>query len=247
MITAERLDPIFTAAGSDYDREALRLHLERYEFAATLVADKRVVDCACGTGYGSEMLALAGAAEVIGVDIDDAAVSFARENHSHERVSYQISDASTFNPPFAPDVWISLETVEHLVDPRAYLRAAYDRLAPGGLLIASVPTTVSTDGNPFHRTDFTRRSWRRLLASTGFEAENELIQVHRFRVRQIFGGKRGERQRQIRRNLLGYYVSHPGVAWARFALTVQRGLVHEYTTVVARRSPSAGGTAGRLT
>ena len=246
MITAERLDPLFTATGSDYDREALRLHLERYEFAATLVADRRVVDCACGTGYGSEILARAGAAVVIGVDIDAAAVAFACENHVHERVSYQVADASGYTPPFRPEVWVSLETIEHLPDPKVYLRATRDRLGPGGVLIASVPTTVSTDGNPFHRTDFTRRSWHRLLASTGFAVEDELLQEHRFSLRQIFGGERGERQRQVRRNLLAYYASHPGVAWARFALTARRGLVHEYTTVVARCTPGAGTGSGSL-
>lgn len=246
MITAERLDPLFTATGSDYDREALRLHLERYEFAAARAVNRLTVDCACGTGYGSEILARAGATQVIGVDIDAAAVAFARENHSHERVAYQVADASSFSPPFLPEVWVSLETVEHLPNPAAYLRATHDRLAPDGLLIASVPTTVSTDGNPFHRTDFTRRSWHRLLASSGFAVEDELLQEHRFSMRQIFGDKRGERQRQIRRNLITYYASHPGVAWARFALTVRRGLVHEYTTVVARRAPGVADSSGRL-
>ena len=246
MITAERLDPLFTATGSDYDREALRLHLERYEFAATMVANRRVVDCACGTGYGSEILARAGAAVVVGVDIDDAAIAFAHQNHAHDRISYQAADASSYTPPFIPEVWVSLETVEHLPDPEAYLRATRDRLAPSGLLIASVPTTVSTDGNPFHRTDFTRRSWRRLLAATGFKVEKELFQEHRFSMRQIFGGERGERQRQVRRNLLAYYLLNPGVAWARFALTMRRGLVHEYTTVVARCTSGAGRSSARI-
>lgn len=245
MITAERLDPLFTATGSDYDREAVRLHLERYEFAAGLVVSRRAVDCACGTGYGSEILARAGAREVIGVDIYSAAIEFAREHHSHERIAYHVADASSYTPPFAPEVWVSLETIEHLPDPRGYLLATHDRLAPDGLLIASVPTTVSTDGNPFHRTDFTHRSWHRLLTSTGFVVEDELLQEHRFSMRQIFGGERGERQRQVRQNLLAYYVLHPGVAWARFALTVRRGLIHEYTTVVARRTPGAGKNIGR--
>lgn len=236
MITAERLDPLLTATGSSYDREALRLHLERYEFAATHAADRHVVDCACGTGYGSEILARAGAASVLGVDIDEAAVAFARQQHPHERVSYTVADAAAYEPPLAPEVWVTLETVEHLADPEAYLRATWLRLAPDGLLIASVPTTVSTDGNPFHRTDFTRKSWHRLLATTGFVAEDELVQTHRFKLRQIFGSERGERQRGVRRNLLAYYAAHPAVACARLALTARRGLVHEYTTVVARRT-----------
>jgi 2-polyprenyl-3-methyl-5-hydroxy-6-metoxy-1,4-benzoquinol methylase len=244
MITAERLDPLLTATGSDYDREALRLHLERYEYAAARVEDKRVVDCACGTGYGSATLARAGATTVVGVDIDDAAVAYARRHHAHERVTYVVGDATTYMPPFLPEVWVTLETVEHLADPEAYLRAAWSRLAPDALLIASVPTTVSTDGNPFHRTDFTRKRWHRLLAVTGFVAEDELVQTHRYSLKQIFGSERGERQRQMRRNLLAYYAAHPSVAWARVALTARRGLVHEYTTVVARRAAQPHGSEG---
>ncbi len=235
MITAERLDPLLTAAGSDYDREALRLHLERYEFAATHVGERRVVDCACGTGYGSAILADAGAAVVVGVDIDSSAVAFASQHHARLSISYELADATAYAPPFAPDLWVTLETVEHLPDPAAYLRATWTRLAPDALLIASVPTTVSTDGNPFHLTDFTRASWHRLLAATGFVVEDELVQTHRYSLKQIFGAERGERQREVRRNLLGYYFTHPSVAWARAALTARRGFVHEYTTVVARR------------
>jgi len=244
MITAERLDPLLTTAGSDYDREALRLHLERYEFAAARARDRLVVDCACGTGYGSAMLAGAGAASVVGVDIEESAVAFASRHHAHERISYVAADATAYIPPFAPNLWVTLETVEHLPDPEAYLRATWARLAPDALLIASVPTTVSTDGNPFHLTDFTRASWRRLLAATGFVAEDELVQTHRYTLKQIFGAERGERQRQVRRNLLGYYVAHPSVAWARVSLTARRGLVHEYTTVVARRAARPEGAGG---
>lgn len=240
MITAERLDPLYCSSGSDYDREAVRLHVERYEFAAMYVRDKNVVDCACGTGYGSEILARAGARCVTGVDIDSMAVDFARRHHPHEHTSYVLDDALSYTPDEKPDVWVSLETVEHLHDPEAYLRATRSRLVPNGLLIASVPTTVSTDGNPFHLHDFTRGSWHGLLASTGFSIEDQLTQEHRFSLGQIFGSERGARQGQVRRGLLAYYASHPEVAWARLTLTLRRGFVHEYTTIVARRRPMPG-------
>jgi SAM-dependent methyltransferase len=235
VFTAERIDPLFADSGSEYDRYSANLHVERYEFASKHVTGKLVVDCACGTGYGSALLARAGAREVVGVDIDGPAIAFARANHSAPRVSYHVADALQFQPSVAPDVWISLETVEHLSNPLGYLEAVHRRLAENGLLIASVPTTVSTDGNPFHRVDFTRRSWRRTVAAAGFQITNELIQEQRFSLGQILGQSRGERQQQARTNLLGYYLAHPGVAWARFALTVTRGFVNEYLTVVASR------------
>lgn len=247
MVTAERIDPILVEGGSAYDRQALRLHLERYEFASRIVDGKRVVDCACGTGYGAEMMARSGASTVIGVDLDPGAIEYAETNHRHPSVSYVAADALEYKPVFAPDVWVSFETIEHLPEPARYLTRVYENLAEGGLLIASVPTTVSTDGNPYHLTDFTRRSWRRLLSSTGFSVESEHLQEHRYSLSDIFGSSRGERQKQVRAGVFRYYVSHPKVALARAALTMTRGLVHEYSTVVARRTSSAGKAASRPT
>jgi len=53
-------------------------HLVRYEWAGGLAQGRRVLDAGCGTGYGAEMLAAAGAASVIGVDVAAAVVEAAR-------------------------------------------------------------------------------------------------------------------------------------------------------------------------
>lgn len=233
MLTSERIDPTLLPPDSAYDRESMALHVERYAYARGYVRDVRVVDCACGTGYGSEILADGGARSVSGVDIDAAAIDFAREHHARENITYCVGDAFTFQPGEPPDVWVTLETVEHLPDPERYLRAVRERLAPGGILIASVPTTVSTDGNPFHLHDFSRASWRRLVSRCGFVIEDELVQTHRYQLGQILDWKRGG-EREVRRSVLGFYLAHPGVALRRLLLTLTRGFVHEYTTVVAR-------------
>ena len=49
-------------------------HVHRYAFARRYAAGRRVLDVACGEGYGSAMLARA-AREVVGVDIDAATVA----------------------------------------------------------------------------------------------------------------------------------------------------------------------------
>ena len=51
-------------------------HWHRYCVALSAVAGKRVLDAACGEGYGSWLLAGA-AAEVVGVDIDHSAIAHA--------------------------------------------------------------------------------------------------------------------------------------------------------------------------
>lgn len=234
LISIERIDPLLVKPEDVFNQETLRLHLERYEFAVPYVKGKSVIDCACGTGYGSEMLERGGARSVIGVDISDEALDFARRFHAHAQVEFCQGDALTFKPLIPPDVWVTLETVEHLDDPMGYLDAIHGRLAPGGLLIASVPSTVSTDGNPFHRHDFTGRSWRAMVERAGFKIENELQQSQRFTLKDIFGHKRGARQ-TVQRSLIHFYLTHPRVAVARVSLTLTKGLVNEYLVVAARR------------
>lgn len=231
----ERIDPLLVGPDASFDQATLRLHVARYEFAARFAAGRTAVDCACGTGYGSAILADAGARAVTGVDLSDEAVAYARAHHARPAARFVVADAMTWAPDAAPDLWVSLETIEHLPDPAAYVRAVARRLVPGGLLVASVPTTVSTDGNPYHLTDFTPRSWHALLAGAGFRVEEEVRQVQRFTLGDVFGGGRGARQR-AERSLAGFYLRHPGVAVARAALTLTRGLVNEYSVVAARRA-----------
>src|SRR5262245_34302247 len=50
-------------------------HKQRYEWAANYCQGKTVLDAACGTGYGSEILRQSGAAKVIGVDLALDAIS----------------------------------------------------------------------------------------------------------------------------------------------------------------------------
>jgi 2-polyprenyl-3-methyl-5-hydroxy-6-metoxy-1,4-benzoquinol methylase len=232
--TLERIDPLVADSGTSFDRQTLALHLERYRFAEGFVKGRVVVDCACGTGYGSEMLAEGGAAIVFGVDISEEAVRFARIHHAHPNVRYCVADAISFEPPQTPDVWVTLETIEHLLEPSRYLQTIRQRLPVKGMLIASVPTTVSTDGNPFHRHDFSRTSWRSLLEQHGFVIAEELAQEQRFHLRQILG-RDGATRQQLKRNLLSFYARNPRVAWARLALTFTRGFVNEYVVAAAQK------------
>ena len=57
-------------------REIRHEHLHRYVFARALCGGARVLDAACGEGYGSALLAGA-AKQVTGVDLDKATVAHA--------------------------------------------------------------------------------------------------------------------------------------------------------------------------
>ena len=58
-------------------------HLIRYELAKEFVKDKTVLDIACGSGYGTKILAEAGAREVEGIDISEEAIISARKNYEN--------------------------------------------------------------------------------------------------------------------------------------------------------------------
>ena len=58
-------------------------HIQRYLFAANFVADKTVLDVACGEGYGSGLLS-SRAARVVGLDIDRPAIAAATERYRRE-------------------------------------------------------------------------------------------------------------------------------------------------------------------
>lgn len=114
-----------------------RHHLERYAFAAAR-AEERILDAACGTGYGSRVLLDGGRGPVTGVDIEPEALALARRHYPGP--NYTMADVTDL--PFADASFgtvVSLETLEHLEEPEAALAEFRRVLAPQGLLIASVP------------------------------------------------------------------------------------------------------------
>jgi ubiquinone/menaquinone biosynthesis C-methylase UbiE len=146
----ERMLPEFTDTYTFWE------HIYRYAFASHFVREKRVLDIACGEGYGAAALQKAGAAHVIGVDISEAACLHARSKYgidARKGTAEQIplGDGSV-------DVVISFETIEHVPNPGRFLDECARVLAPGGMLIISTPNK-SVYGrlvqNPFHCSEMT--------------------------------------------------------------------------------------------
>ncbi|MFC4819468.1 class I SAM-dependent methyltransferase [Dokdonella ginsengisoli] len=121
-------------------REIWYEHWHRYAFARPLAAGKRVLDAACGEGYGSALLADV-AADVIGVDVDEATIGHARMRYGAKpRLRYERADAT--NLPFADksfDVIVSFETLEHLAAQEELLAGFARVLADDGVLVISSP------------------------------------------------------------------------------------------------------------
>jgi 2-polyprenyl-3-methyl-5-hydroxy-6-metoxy-1,4-benzoquinol methylase len=116
-------------------------HLARYRYAMQMVRGKRVADIACGTGYGTQMLAKAGAQSVHGMDLSVEAVEFCRENYNAPNVTYSVANAQKLaaigDSEF--DLVVSFETIEHLPEVEAYVEEMARILRPGGRFLVSTP------------------------------------------------------------------------------------------------------------
>ncbi|HVR05181.1 MAG TPA: class I SAM-dependent methyltransferase [Solirubrobacteraceae bacterium] len=130
-------------------------HLVVYRWIAARVGGLRVIDMACGEGYGSDVLAGAGAAEVVGVDANPEAHEHARLRYRRPNLSFARDLIETFSAP--ADAVVFLQTIEHLQDPGAALEHFRGLVGSGGVVYVSTPNvlTLAPKGaprsdNPWH-------------------------------------------------------------------------------------------------
>jgi SAM-dependent methyltransferase len=230
----ERLTPDRLAETGATGLATLALHLERYEFAAKHLAPGRVLDLACGVGYGTRLLAERSGQPVLGVDLSPAAIDYARQRYGGPGIEFQVSDALRFRDAQGFASIVSLETVEHLPEPGRFLAAMATLLRPGGTFIASVPTTPSTDVNPHHLHDFTERSFRAAVSVHGLREVECMRQVQRVPLGAVLGRSEA-RMSDLRPNLPAWYLRHPLALLRRLAATLRHGFTNHYVTIAWRK------------
>ncbi len=150
-------------------REIWYEHWHRYAFARRLATGRRVLDAACGEGYGSAMLSVV-AADVVGIDLDETAVAHARSRYAAlPRLRYECGDATTL--PFADgsfDLVVSFETLEHLAAQEELLQGFARVLTDDGVLVISSPdkrtySELAGFRNEFHVRELYRQELLALL------------------------------------------------------------------------------------
>jgi len=123
-------------------------HIERYRLAGKyILAGSRVLDAACGSGYGSAFLK---DCDYVGIDLDGSVLQYASQNYSGVFEQIPIQEVAKLGEF---DAIISYETLEHLDNPQTGMSALISCLKPGGRLVLSFPLNHPDD--IYHKTVFT--------------------------------------------------------------------------------------------
>ena len=120
--------------------DILREHLARYNFAKEFVQGLSVIDAACGSGYGKEIL---NAKEYFGVDVSLEAVEYATKKYGE---GYSVENLENgISKEFDVDAVVSFETIEHLEDPSNFLNWVKEH---SKMFVFSIPINMPSE---FHK------------------------------------------------------------------------------------------------
>ena len=164
-----------------------RRHVAVYEWIGGHCEGKRVVDLACGEGYGSDLLARR-AAEVVGVDANADAHEHARLRYRRPNLTFERGLVEEFDRPM--DAVVFLQTIEHIHEPAPLL----DRIAstapiafistPNRLTLA--PPGAEKSDNPWHLREYDAVQYRALLEPHFDEVELlGLFHARKLRVHEL--------------------------------------------------------------
>ena len=131
-------------------------HEARYRWAASAMGEWDVLDAGCGVGYGTQILAEAGATRVVGLDLSPEAVEDAvfRAGSIAEFVVGDLQDLPF--PPHSFDAVVCFEAIEHVERGDLVLDGFRRILRPRGVLLLSSPNrNVYMPGNPYRDHEYT--------------------------------------------------------------------------------------------
>ena len=141
-------------------------HLIVYEWIRRQVGGLRVVDMACGEGYGADVLSRS-AASVVGVDANPEAHEHARARYTRPGLRFVRDMIQTFSEPC--DAIVFLQTIEHVQEPGELLEH-FKRISdvvyvstPNVLTLA--PPGAERSGNPWHVHEYRAAEFRALLGA----------------------------------------------------------------------------------
>ena len=202
------------------DQANFHNHLARYQFALRWIRPGTdVLETACGTGYGSQLIASV-AKRVLATDYSPLAIDYARRHFASPNLRFEVMDCNEWHVlPASYDCIVSFEVLEHLPNQVEYLRNCASALRPGGILLISTPNRSTAQihmrsiqqVNEFHIGELNLTQFRSLLGQVfprftiygqrrqgnAIYAALRALDVWNLRLRLIPSRKRDEMQRHF--------------------------------------------------
>jgi ubiquinone/menaquinone biosynthesis C-methylase UbiE len=206
-------------------------HLERYLFASAFVSGKRVLDIACGEGYGSKILSEANASSVLGCDILADNITHAINKYKSPRLEFKVKNITKPLSEGEFDIITCFETIEHVDDFKSALDNLHASLKKDGKLIISSPNRKITNPylgahdrvSDYHIREFTIDEFISYISASHFE----LIEIYGQRQQQCFNNPFIEKH--YKRLFKPSKNSSPKVE------KIKEGLEPEYFTMIVRK------------
>lgn len=152
-------------------------HIKRYEFAKLYINGGRILDSACGSGYGSDLIS--DYDEYIGIDYADYCIKFALENYTDNNRRFINGDIYNLNEIFDKnsfDAIISFETLEHIDRPEIAIQVFMNLLKSGGKLITSIP--INHPDRIYHKRIYNHNDIMNLVDTLNPEIVKSIEEYH---------------------------------------------------------------------
>jgi len=147
-------------------------HIHRYEEVSShLSGSESILDIACGTGFGTNLLAQKTKGNVFGGDIDQEAIKISNDTWTQKNLTYEKMDATKLRfEDNSFDVVVSFETIEHTAEYNLMLTELLRVTKPNGTLFISTPNILinSPTGivtNPYHTQEWTFEELKTILTN----------------------------------------------------------------------------------
>lgn len=155
------------------------IHIARYLTVKNLCSGRKVLDVACGEGYGSWLISRWGAKSVLGVDISEEAVASARKRFKADGLSFDSGAGEQLAALAGPqqfDLIVSMETIEHVDDPELFLKNIKSLASDNATIVISAPNDYwyydRGGSNEFHKRKFTLEEFKALTERVLGKAES---------------------------------------------------------------------------
>jgi len=171
----------------DYEQAGVDKHLhdetrkkilDRVAVILPYVVDKNVISLGCGSGFSENEFKLL-AKSVVGVDVDENAINYAR--YKYTGVDFFCHDAADVHPFLFPadsfDVAVSTEVMEHMSKSHAIkiIEVVKQILVKGGVFVGTVPVDDDVDLNEYHQVHYTHEELRKWLSEHFDDVEVSLL------------------------------------------------------------------------